>query len=104
MTINISRLTFSQHFIIERAARYETICRVGIGQVVKQQWYNGCWHCLTDTGVMLVIDEAGHYCMTAYFADWIEVKKFYCGNVPKAMQKRINRNISWGLTKGAYKR
>lgn len=104
MTININRIAFSHHFRTERADRYDSIMRVGMGQIVKQQWYTGCWHCLTDTGVMLVIDEAGNYCITAYFADLIEVRKIYCGNVPRFMQKRIDRNISWGLTKGAYRR
>lgn len=104
MVINLSHITFSNHFRAERADRYNAIMRVGLGQVIKQQWYNSCWHCLTDTGIMLVVDEAGNYCMTAYFADWIEVKKMYCGNVPRAIQRRINRNISHGLAKGAYKR
>jgi len=54
-------------------------------------------------GVMLVVDEAGNYCMTAYFADWVEVNRIYQGNVPRAMKKRIDRNISYGYTKARYK-
>lgn len=103
MTITISKLTFSNHFRTDRTGRYKTFQRIGFGQIVKQQWYNGCWHCLTDMGIMLVVDEAGNYCMTAYFADWVEVNRIYQGNVPRVMKKRIDRNVSYGYTKARYK-
>lgn len=55
MTIN--SLTFSYHAGVERADRVAFIDEhIGWGQIIKEVYYYGCYHCITDTGVALVVD------------------------------------------------
>lgn len=95
--IQATKLTLSNHLTIERADRLATIRKVGWGQVVKESWHYNCWHALTDTGVMLVVDENRTHCVTAYFIDQREANKLYNGHVPTNIQKRISRNVNEGL-------
>lgn len=95
--LKIHELTLSQHLINDRTNRLTTIRRVGWGQPVKESWHYDCWHVLTDTGVMLVVDEKRAYCVTAYFVDQREANKLYNGRIPSYIQKRISRNVNEGL-------
>lgn len=95
--MKVTELTLSYHLANERSDRLATIDRIGWGQVVKESWHYNCWHALTDTGVMLVVDANRTYCVTAYFVDQREAYKLYAGRIPKNIQKRISRNVSEGL-------
>ena len=95
--VTIKNLRFSNHLRDERNERLKNIYAIGLGQIVKEQWYTRCYHCLTDTGVMLVVDKDGTYCMTMYFADYKEVNRMYAGRVPKYIQSKIDKNMAAGL-------
>lgn len=95
--IKISELTFSAHLTAHRTDRLATIKQVGFGQVIKEQWYTNTYHCLTDTGVVLVVDPIKKLCVTAYFINEWELAKLYHGKVPKPIQRRVSKNIAAGL-------
>ena len=95
--MKVTELTLSYHLANERSDRLATIDRIGWGQVVKESWHYNCWHALTDTGVMLVVDANRIYCVTAYFVDQREANKLYNGRIPTYIQKRISRNVNEGL-------
>lgn len=95
--MKLTNIRYSNHLLYERADRLAQIHTVGIGQPIKESWHYDCYHVLTDTGVVLVIDKDGVYCVTAYFIDHREANKLYRGKTPKAVQRRIDRNIAAGL-------
>lgn len=97
--VKVQELHLSNHLLYDRSERLEKIRKIGYGQVIKEQWYNDKFHCLTDTGLMLVVDKNKTYCVTAYFADYKEVQKMYNGNVPKQIRRKIDRNLSFGIAK-----
>ena len=93
----ISSLTFSQHAYIDRADRIAIIDRhVGWGQIVKETYHNQTYHCLTDTGVLLVIDDRKETIITLYLIDRRALRIMYNGNPPQYLINKVNRNAGRG--------
>lgn len=95
MTIN--SLTFSFHAYNDRADRIATVDNhIGWGQIVKEKYYKNTYHCLTDTGVILIVDDSRSIILTLYVADRHSLQKFYAGNAPQYLVKKVKYNMGRG--------
>lgn len=95
--MSISSLTLSVHAYTERADRIAIIDNsVGWGQIIKEVYEKGAYRCLTDTGVILVVDENRTTVVTLYLADRHMLHKMYNGNAPRYMRNRIQYNVEHG--------
>lgn len=101
----ISSLTFSQHAYIDRADRIAIIDKhVGWGQIVKETYHNSVFHCLTDTGVMLIVDERKETIITLYLIDKRVLRIMYNGNPPRYLINKVEYNTGhgWVITHRMY--
>ena len=95
MTIN--SLTFSFHAYNDRADRIATIDNyIGWGQIVKEKYYKNAYHCLTDTGVILIVDDSRSTILTLYMADRRALQAFYAGSAPQYLVNKVKYNIGHG--------
>lgn len=93
----ISSLTLSFHAYTERADRIAIIDnKIGWGQIIKEVYENDAYRCLTDTGVVLVVDKYRTTIVTLYLADRHMLHKMYNGNAPRYMRNRIQHNMERG--------
>ena len=96
-TMTISSLTFSFHAYNDRADRIATIDNhIGWGQIVKEKYYKNAYHCLTDTGVILIVDDSRKTILTLYMADRRALQAFYAGNAPQYLVNKVKSNIVHG--------
>ena len=70
---------------------------IGIGEIVKeekviQETGRISWQCLTNTGVLLVMDEQKKIVITLYIATQAKVSAMYKGNTPSWMFKIVRKN------------
>lgn len=95
MTIN--SLSFSYHAGVERADRVAFIDeRIGWGQIIKEVYYHGCYHCITDTGVALVVDNNRQTIITLYLVDAMELQRTFNNNTPKFLLKKVKHYTQLG--------
>lgn len=95
MTIN--SLTFSYHAQVERADRIAIIDNyIGWGQIVKEVYFSGCYHCVTDTGLVLVVDDARRVIITLYIMDRRKLQQMYNNRPPKYLISKVDFNVSHG--------
>lgn len=95
--MSISSLTLSVHAYTERADRIAIIDnKIGWGQIIKEVYEKGAYRCLTDTGVILVVDENRTTVVTLYLADRHMLHRMYNGNAPHYMRNRIQHNMECG--------
>lgn len=96
----VSELVFSNHCLQERLDRINLIEeKVGYGQIIKESYWRGSYHFLTDTGVAFVVDNDKHYIITLYLVDEGQANRLYGGKIPKSLQRKISKNISMGYVK-----
>jgi hypothetical protein len=80
---------------IDRA--YYIMETIGIGEIIKEQ---RCfdekgrisWQCLTNTGVLLVLDEKKEILITLYIASQSKVSAMYKGKTPSWVFKIVRKN------------
>jgi hypothetical protein len=80
---------------IDRA--YYIMETIGIGEIIKEQ---RCfdekgrisWQCLTNTGVLLVLDEKKEILITLYIASQPKVSAMYEGKTPSWVFKIVRKN------------
>jgi hypothetical protein len=70
---------------------------IGIGEIVKEEKCfdekgRTSWQCLTDTGVLLVLDEKKEIVITLYIATQAKVSAMYKGKTPSWMFKIVRKN------------
>ncbi len=70
---------------------------IGIGEVIKEQRCvdergRVSWQCLTDTGVILVLNESKTLAVTLYIAKQPKVSAMYGGNTPAWVMKLVHKN------------
>jgi hypothetical protein len=93
----INSLTFSFHASNDRADRIATIDKhIGWGQIVKERYYRNAYHCLTDTGVILIVDDSRSIILTLYMADRRTLQAFYGGKAPQYLVNRVRYNVGHG--------
>ena len=93
----ISSLTLSQHAYNDRADRIAIIDNyIGWGQIVKETYSNNTYHCLTDTGVLLVVDDSRTIIITLYLVDRRMLGILYNGKPPQYLINKVNNNSGRG--------
>lgn len=70
---------------------------IGIGEIIKEQRCvdekgRVSWQCLTDTGVILVLNETKTLAITLYIAKQPKVSAMYEGNTPAWVMKMVRKN------------
>ena len=91
----------SYHISEERLDRACYIMQtVGIGEIIKEvrctdEKGRVSWQCLTDTGVLLVLNEQKDMAITLYIATQPKVSAMYKGNTPSWVIKLIKKNAKY---------
>lgn len=91
-------MKFSNHLRNDRADRINFILNtVGFGKIVKivsaARNNRPAWRGITNTGVMVVIDESKSTILTMWIASVKQLEKIYCEEViPEALYKRVKAN------------
>lgn len=70
---------------------------IGLGNIVKEQKAinasgRPCWECITDTGVIIVLDEPKKVAITLYIASMPKVSAIYKGQTPGWLIKVVKKN------------
>ena len=95
--MTIGSLAFSYHAGVERADRVAFIDEhIGWGQIIKEVYYYGCYHCITDTGVALVVDGNKQTIITLYLVDAMELQRTFNNNTPKYLLKKVKHYTKMG--------
>ena len=73
---------------------------IGLGEIIKEQRnvdMHGrvSWQCLTDTGVILVLNEQKTMAVTLYIATQPKVSAMYKGNTPSWVLKMVRKNAQY---------
>ena len=95
------RRNASYHISEERLDRACFIMQtVGIGEIIKEvrcvdDRNRVSWQCLTDTGVLLVLNEQKTMAITLYIATQPKVSAMYKGNTPSWVIKLIKKNAKY---------
>ena len=88
----------SYHISEDRLDRAVYIMQtVGLGEIIKEQRCVDAqgrvsWQCLTDTGVLLVLNEQKTMAITLYIATQPKVSAMYKGNTPSWVLKMVRKN------------
>lgn len=94
------KMKISAHVKNDRLERMMYIAQnIGWGDIVIQfsnKKNNGSMTCLTDTGIVLIMDPRDNVLITAYVADYPLVKKIYLSNgwtrVPQFIEAKVGKN------------
>lgn len=70
---------------------------IGIGEIIKEEHCidekgRTSWQCLTDTGVILVLNEQKTLAITLYIASQPKVSAMYKGQTPSWVLKMVKKN------------
>ena len=73
---------------------------VGLGEIIKEapgQDERGrkYWRCFTDTGVMLIMNEAKDMAITLYIANQEQVSAIYQGKTPSWVFQMVKKNVRY---------
>lgn len=94
--MNLTELRISYHFQNDRQGRKEridSIVKGNWGQVIREEYYKGAWRCLTDNGLIFIIEDTKSMIMTYYFAVPEVVRGMYHGKaIPQFLQNKIKKN------------
>ena len=88
----------SYHISEDRLDRAVYIMQtVGLGEIIKEQRCvdtqgRVSWQCLTNTGVLLVLNEQKTMAITLYIATQPKVSAMYKGNTPSWVLKMVRKN------------
>lgn len=96
-------MTMTYHYKVERKERREFIEKeIGFGQIIKKVYHNGTWNCLTDTGIMMILDDDQKTIITAFCPRVGQLKVFYGdpNKAPKAIRKKVYQHESKYLRDG----
>lgn len=80
--MKVQRFNFSEHLITDRIERMTNIAiTIGFGDIVEEfpdeNEYGNTWHCLTDTGVVIIKTEDKEKIITMFAARADRVCAYY---------------------------
>lgn len=96
--IKLNELKISYHFQNdrnERKTRIDAIVNGNFGQVVIEEWYKDAWRCLTDTGLIAIVEPKKEIILTYYFAPLKTAQMMYKASfrkMPEAVTNKIKKN------------
>jgi hypothetical protein len=81
---------------------------VGLGEIIKEVRCEDergriSWQCLTDTGVLLVLNEQKTMAITLYIATQPKVSAMYKGNTPSWVLKMVRKNKVYAEMQNKFK-
>lgn len=102
--MDITKLQVSEHIKHDRLDRYVEIqMNTGIGEPIAQFKYQGKWQIITNTGVILIVDNQMKFLITLYYVNIDKATAIYRHNgqmkMPQALYETIQRNIAKKLVK-----
>jgi hypothetical protein len=92
---NLREIPVSWHFANERKerkARIDEVINGNWGQVIRESFATNVWHCLTDTGLIFIVNADKSKIMTYYFATPAQAQQICNKSCPKQVLKRIQKN------------
>lgn len=94
--MKLTELKVSYHFQNDRQGRKQRIDAVvksNWGQVVREEYYKGAWRCLTDNGLIFIVEEKKEIILTYYFALPQVIRGMYHGKpVPTFLLNKVKNN------------
>lgn len=90
-------MEMTYHVAVQRADRVQHIVNeIGLGQVVKEKFVNGCYTCITDTGITIIKSADKLKMITMYVTTYKELVMAYNGpkKIPPYLRKRVDHNQS----------
>lgn len=102
----------SQHLVLDRCDRVvyilTTIAVNGFGEIVKavrdiDEKGRPRWQCITDIGLLLVMDEKQEFIITMYVATQPKVSAMYKGNTPTWLLKVVKKNKTHAIMQNQVK-
>ena len=94
---NLQNIPVSYHFTHDRAerkARIDEVIGGNWGQVVRESFATNVWHCLTDTGLIFIVNADKSKIMTYYFATPAQAQQICNKSCSKQLLKKIQKNAS----------
>ena len=94
---NLYKIPVSAHFNYDRhvrKARIDAIINGNWGQVVRESFATNVWHCLTDTGLIFIVNAEKTKIVTYYFATAAQAQQICNKSCSKQLLKRIQKNAS----------
>ena len=81
---------------------------IGLGEIIKEvrcvdEKGRVGWQCLTDTGVLLVLNEDKTMAVTLYIATQPKVSAMYKGNTPSWVIKMVKKNRAYVEMQNKFK-
>lgn len=96
--MKLNELKVSYHFQndrTERKMRIERIVNGNFGQIVLEEYYKGAWRCLTDTGLVVIVEPKRELILTYYFCPLNTARAMYRAcqrKMPQAVENKIRKN------------
>ena len=90
-------MEMTYHVSVQRANRVQhIISEIGMGQIVKEKYVNGCYTCITDTGITIIKSADKLKMITMYVTTYRELLAVYNGTkkIPPYLRKRVDHNQS----------
>lgn len=90
-------MEMTYHVSVQRANRVRhIISEIGMGQIVKEKYINGCYTCITDTGITIIKSADKLKMITMYVTTYRELLAVYNGTkkIPPYLRKRVDHNQS----------
>lgn len=94
----IKKTKLTNHMVLDRSDRAVYILlNLGLGEIIKEthridEKGRSSWQCLTNTGVLIVMDEKKETIITLYVASQPKVSAMYKGNTPTWLLKVVKKN------------
>lgn len=95
----LQSLEMSNHCKYDRKNRLELIeTKIGWGQIIKKTYFNNCYHFLTDTGIIAIVDDKLEKIITIYLANVSDLLSIYNGykKIPPFLLKKVQTHINHG--------
>lgn len=96
--MSMLKRNITYHISEERVDRACYIMQtIGIGEIIKEVRCSDdkgrvSWQCLTNTGVILVLNEDKTMCITLYIAQQAKVSAMYQGKTPSWIINMVRKN------------
>ena len=94
----IKKTKLTSHMILDRSDRVVYILlNLGLGEIIKETHQidekgRPSWQCLTNTGVLIIMDEKKETIITLYIASQPKVSAMYEGNTPSWVLNMVKKN------------
>lgn len=93
MMTDINKVIMSNHARFDHLKRKSQITEIvgeNYGRVIAEQYYNHSWYCLTDKGLIFILDEDKTVIITFYLATVKKARRIYGKKrLPDALERYL---------------